>query len=159
MKCIFKTKYGNICIISATKGIQEIRLGIKSNKGLFKEKYFDKNLHSLIIQLKNYFQGKKVDFSTKYDISHLSTFTQKVLNVTKKIPYGKTLTYSQIAKRIGYPKASRAVGQAVGFNPLPIIIPCHRVLRKDGSLGGFAYGLKWKKTLLKIENIITGGHG
>jgi O-6-methylguanine DNA methyltransferase len=149
-----KTKYGNIGIVSSTKGIKEIHIGEKPNKISLTIRQPDINLTRLVTNLKNYFQGKKVNFNVKYDISHLPVFTQKVLYNVKKIPYGKTTTYSQIAKSIGHPKASRAVGQAVGSNPLPIVIPCHRVIRKDGSLGGFAYGLNWKKTLLKIENII-----
>ena len=154
MNYILKNKYGSIGINTSIKGIKEIRIGVKPNKISYAAKQPDKNLSRLVTLLKNYFQGKKVNFNIRYDISHLPVFTQKVLYNVKKIPYGKTTTYSQIAKRIGRPKASRAVGQAVGSNPLPILIPCHRVIRKDGSLGGFAYGLNWKKTLLKIENII-----
>jgi methylated-DNA-[protein]-cysteine S-methyltransferase len=154
MNYILKTKYGNININANPNGIQTIRIGTKSNKISRSEKHPDRNLERLIFLLKNYFQGKKVDFNIRYDISYFPTFTQKVLKVVASIPYGKTTTYSKIAKRIGRPKASRAVGQAVGSNPLPIVIPCHRVIRKDGSLGGFAYGLNWKRTLLKIENII-----
>lgn len=95
-----------------------------------KEKYSDKNTVRLMALLQSYFKGQKTDFNVKIDLSSLSDFTQKVLRATQKIPYGKTRTYSAIAKEIGCPKASRAVGRALARNPLPIVIPCHRVIRK-----------------------------
>lgn len=149
---LLKTKLGIIGIETSAKGISKICLSPK--RITINEKLqIDKNLNNLIKQLKDYFQGARVNFKFKYDIKNLSKFTQKVLTETKKIRYGSTATYKEIAKRIGCPKAFRAVGQALSSNPLPIIIPCHRVLRKDGSIGGFAAGLKWKKMLLKLESV------
>ena len=92
-------------------------------------------------------------FFSKIPISFI-TGTDKEKMVWKelsKIPYGKTVTYSFIAEKIGLPNAPRFVGNAVGKNPLPIIIPCHRVIRKDGTLGGFSAGLHIKKYLLDLE--------
>ena len=78
-------------------------------------------------------------------------FQKSVWQALLKIPYGKTSSYKELANEIGKPKAMRAVGTAVGKNPFLIIVPCHRVIKNDGSLGGFAYGSEIKKKLLKIE--------
>ena len=98
-----------------------------------------------------YFSGKskKIDLNFKPDGSE---FQRKVWRMLLEIPYGETVAYSNIAEKIGKPKAVRAVGTACGSNPIPILIPCHRVVGKDGSLTGYAGGLKNKKILLEIEN-------
>lgn len=80
-----------------------------------------------------------------------SKFQQKVWAEMRKIPYGETISYSEMAQRVGNPKAVRAVGSACGANPIPLAIPCHRVLRNDGSLGGFGWGLPVKHKLLWLE--------
>jgi methylated-DNA-[protein]-cysteine S-methyltransferase len=147
-----KTKYGKVKFEATSKGICKIFLGDKSNRRAINKKIADQNLLRFVLQLNNYFAGNKVNFDVKFDITHLSDFTKKVLKETKKIQHGEISTYGEIAKRIGCPNASRAVGQALGANPLPILIPCHRVIRKDNSLGGFAFGLKWKKMLLDLES-------
>ena len=94
------------------------------------------------------------------DIPYIITgtpFEQKVHNELLKIPYGKTVTYQYIAKMINHPNSARAVANAIGKNQLPILIPCHRVIRSDGSMGGYKYGSDMKKWLLKHEknNIIS----
>ncbi|MCP4340323.1 MAG: methylated-DNA--[protein]-cysteine S-methyltransferase [Desulfobulbaceae bacterium] len=81
-----------------------------------------------------------------------TAFQKRVWQELQKIPFGQTTSYGEIAKRIGNSKASRAVGMANGKNPIPIIVPCHRVIGKDGSLTGFGGGLDIKKQLLKLEN-------
>lgn len=88
------------------------------------------------------------------DISDGTVFQQNVWKELLKIPWGKTKTYGEIAHKLGNPKLARAVGAACGANPIPIFIPCHRVVSSDGSLGGFSAGLKWKKLLLEIESNI-----
>lgn len=80
-------------------------------------------------------------------------FQRAVWRALQKIPYGEVRTYQWVAKKIGKPKAVRAVGNACGANTLPIIIPCHRVVASDGSLGGFSGGIRWKKKLLKMEGV------
>ena len=98
--------------------------------------------------------GKKenVDLSL-LNLSRLTVFSIKVLKQACKIPYGKVATYSGLAAKLGKPRAARAVGTALANNPFPIIIPCHRVIRADGSLGGFGGGLKMKRELLNREGV------
>jgi methylated-DNA-[protein]-cysteine S-methyltransferase len=102
-------------------------------------------------ELSAYFTGQLRSFSTPSDLSGLPLFTQAVLKITAKIPYGEVRSYRWVAERLGKPKATRAVGNALARNPIPIIIPCHRVVRADGSLGGYALGLDWKRKLLELE--------
>ncbi len=103
-------------------------------------------------QLDKYFGGEPMKFSLPLDLT-CTNFDRRVLEATSRIPYGKTKSYGQIARDIGSLKAARAVGGALGRNPVPIIIPCHRVLGSNNALGGFSSGLELKKTLLKIEGI------
>jgi len=102
-------------------------------------------------ELRAYFSGRLRSFSVPCDLGTLPFFTRKVLRVTARIPYGEVRSYQWIADRLGKPKATRAVGNALARNPIPFVIPCHRVIRSDGSLGGFALGLDWKKKLLALE--------
>jgi len=83
--------------------------------------------------------------------SFTTAFQRRVWDAIAKIPWGKTLTYKALAERIGHPKAARAVGQACGANRLLLVIPCHRVVGSNGGLGGFAFGLEWKRKLLEWE--------
>jgi len=102
-------------------------------------------------RIRGYLAGKVVSFSDKLDLSGASPFQRRVWEVERSIPYGETRTYAWIARKLGMPKAARAVGQALAKNPLPIIIPCHRVICSDGSLGGFGGGQDLKRCLLGIE--------
>ena len=106
----------------------------------------------LVKRLQSYFAGKTVNFPDELDFGDATDFQRLVWQTTRKIPYGKTHTYGWIAEQAEKPKAVRAVGQALGRNPLPIIVPCHRVTATGGGLGGFTGGLEVKKYLLKLEN-------
>jgi len=109
----------------------------------------ERKTHDIAFELERYFQGEVIDFSPACDISYLSPFEQKVLEETRKIKYGKTITYSELAEKTGS-RAVRAVGNALGKNPVPIIIPCHRVVAKKG-IGGYSEGIDIKTTLLELE--------
>jgi methylated-DNA-[protein]-cysteine S-methyltransferase len=87
------------------------------------------------------------------DLSSGTAFQRKVWRALTKIPYGQTRSYAWVARAIGAPKALRAVGTACGANPVPLIIPCHRVIASDGSLGGFGGGLRLKRRLLRLEGV------
>lgn len=106
--------------------------------------------------LGRYFNGEKVDLKYKIDLRDYSAFERAVYKVLMAIPYGRVRTYQWVARKIGKPGASRAVGNALARNPLPIIIPCHRVIKSDGSLGYFSAigGTELKEKLLKLEKFI-----
>jgi len=106
----------------------------------------------LINDLIRYLGGEVVDFSGyEVDLSGLTDFEREVIKETRKIEYGSVVTYSELAARIGLPNAARAVGNALKKNPLPIVIPCHRVVSR-GGIGGYAFGVEAKLSLLKLEN-------
>ena len=105
----------------------------------------------LIRLLEKYFSGQKTDFPIELDLTKFTPFQRRVWEATKCIPWGETGSYAWVAKRARSPRGARAVGQALGKNPIPIIIPCHRVLTSGGKLGGFTGGLKVKEYLLKLE--------
>lgn len=102
-------------------------------------------------ELADYFAGKPCRLEAAVDLSGLSEFSRQVLGATKAIKYGQTKTYGQIAAQIGKPQAARAVGRALGANPVALFVPCHRVLGADGSLTGFGSGVDIKKRLLNME--------
>jgi methylated-DNA-[protein]-cysteine S-methyltransferase len=103
-------------------------------------------------QLTEYFHGKRSEFSIPLGFKG-TPFQERVWKQIARIPFGKTISYSDLARKAGSPKAIRAAGTNTGKNPLAIVIPCHRVLTISGTIGGFAGGLKWKRHLLGIEKI------
>ena len=107
-------------------------------------------LRNAVCQLNEYFEGRRKDFTLNLKPSG-TPFQLSVLAALEQIPYGQTRTYAEIARQIGRPKAVRAVGAANGRNPLPIVIPCHRVIGSDGSLTGFGGGIAAKQYLLSLE--------
>lgn len=102
-------------------------------------------------EIKEYLAGKRKKFDIKYELKG-TEFQKKVWQVLEEIPYGKTYTYLEIAKKINNPKAARAVGGACNKNPIWLIVPCHRVIGTNGNLTGYAGGLDMKEKLLQIEN-------
>lgn len=107
-------------------------------------------------ELEEYFNGRRDSFETALDWSLIGPFATRVLRATAAIPYGNYSTYAEIAARAGSPRGSRAAGNALGSNPIPIIIPCHRVLRSGGALGGYGGGLDRKLHLLALEGALLG---
>jgi len=102
-------------------------------------------------ELDEYFDQRRTRFDVHVDRRLIHGIARDVLAQTSRIPYGRTSTYGEIAGRIGKPRAARAVGNALGSNPIPIVIPCHRVLRAGGALGGYGGGVDRKETLLALE--------
>ena len=113
-------------------------------------------LASIAGQLRDYFDGTRTNFDVPLDLSHVTPFQLSVLQAARMIPTGTVWTYGQMARAIGKPRASQAVGQALGRNPVPIVIPCHRVIAGDGSLGGYSGGggLASKRLLLNLEGAL-----
>ncbi len=106
-------------------------------------------------ELDEYFTGRRREFDLPLDWSLIGPFGTRVLQVTSAIPYGGHLSYSEVAAEAGSPRGSRAAGNALGSNPIPIVIPCHRVLRTGGALGGYGGGLERKRWLLELEGALA----
>jgi O-6-methylguanine DNA methyltransferase len=102
-------------------------------------------------EISEYFQGKRAFFSVPVDLSEAPDFQKKVLAAARRIPFGEVRPYAWVAQRIGHPRAVRAVGTALGRNPVPFIVPCHRVLQTGGGLGGYLFGTEVKSRLLSLE--------
>lgn len=107
---------------------------------------------ALMDDLNRYFSGIPTAFSAPLDLSRYTDFQRAVWKAIQAIPYGRTTTYGQLAAGLGDRNAARAVGAALGQNPFPILIPCHRAIGSDGSLTGFGGGLEWKRALLSLES-------
>ncbi len=104
-------------------------------------------------RLRLYFVGEAVEFGDATDSSGATSFQLDVWNATRSIPFGQVRSYAWVAGRVGRPKACRAVGLALGCNPTPVIVPCHRVVTSSGCLGGFTGGIELKKALLRLEGV------
>jgi len=107
-------------------------------------------------ELREYLVGRRTAFSLPLDLTHVTAFQRRVLEAARDVPRGQVATYGEIGRRIGRPGAARAVGQALGSNPVPIVVPCHRVLASDGSLRGYSGrgGLQTKRRLLTLEGAL-----
>ncbi len=111
-------------------------------------------LDPVLRELDQYFAGDRREFEAPIDWSHLAGFTRKVLRATARIGFGDTGTYRSVATGAGSPRAVRAAGNALGANPMPVIVPCHRVLRTGGALGGYTGGIERKQFLLRLEGAL-----
>jgi methylated-DNA-[protein]-cysteine S-methyltransferase len=106
-------------------------------------------------ELEEYFAGRRRRFEVPLDWALIGPFGRRVLRRTAAIPYGGQLSYAEVAAEAGSPRGARAAGNALGANPIPIVIPCHRVLRSGGALGGYGGGLERKRWLLELEGALT----
>lgn len=143
----FKCPLGVVKIVGDANGISEINI---LDEGEVSDS-IPNDLEQAVIQLQEYFEGKRTHFDLKLNPKG-TDFQQSVWKELLNIPYGETLSYMELSKKIGDVKAIRAVATANGKNPLWIVIPCHRVIGTDGSLTGYAGGLWRKKWLLELEN-------
>jgi methylated-DNA-[protein]-cysteine S-methyltransferase len=108
-------------------------------------------------ELDEYFAGERTRFALRLDRRLIHGIAREVLAATARVPFGATTTYGEIAGEIGKPRAARAVGNALGSNPIPIVVPCHRVLRAGGALGGYGGGVERKEALLELEGLRSPG--
>jgi len=114
-------------------------------------------LATALQNLREYLAGRRRDFEVPLDFGHLTPFRRRVYERLLEIPHGTVVTYGEVARDLGDPGAARAVGQAVGSNPVAIVVPCHRVVASDGSLHGFGGGCDRKAALLRLEGIDVDG--
>ena len=126
----------------------ERRLGGEAGEAVRADGFFA----DLLKRLKSYFAGRRVAFDDELDLSRASAFQGEVWRLARLIPYGETRSYGWVAEELGRAGAGRAVGQALARNPLPIIVPCHRVVAKNGGLGGYSGGPGRKRYLLRLES-------
>jgi methylated-DNA-[protein]-cysteine S-methyltransferase len=149
---IYNTAYiGDIILFGDKKylyGLEFYKNSIIKKDWIENRQIFDKALKELAL----YFDGKLKNFSIDIKLTGTS-FQKKIYQELLNIPYGKTVSYQEIAKKIGNPKASRAVGNANGKNPIAVIVPCHRVISKNGTIGGFSAEVEIKRKLLKLEGV------
>ena len=156
----FKSPVGEILATRTEKGLNLIAFpksrwhsflaALRKEEGLTLKKD-EKTFLSLKKDLKSYFSGKKVSFRQPLDLSGGTPFQKRVWKAMQKIPPGQTKSYGWLARQAGGRNKARAAGAACGANPIPIVVPCHRVVRSDGSLGGYGGGLGVKRKLLSIE--------
>jgi methylated-DNA-[protein]-cysteine S-methyltransferase len=159
----FDSRIGLIYVASTEKGVCKISVPRETRRDFFRwlhEHFADHEVadnksrnREVIDQLNRYFNGKLARFTCPVDLIG-TPFQIRVWKELSKIPYGTTITYKQLARRIGTSRGFQAVGRANASNPLPIIIPCHRVLGTDGSLVGYSSGIKTKEFLLKLEGAL-----
>jgi methylated-DNA-[protein]-cysteine S-methyltransferase len=150
---VIASPVGKLRLVASEKGL--VAIDVRSNTAYVET---SKNASAQAIlkktkqQLDQYFAGKRTSFDVALDLVG-TEFQVKAWRALCRIPFGKTISYGQQAANIKKPKAFRAVGSANGKNPIPIIVPCHRVVASDGSLGGYSLGLKMKKQLLALEGV------
>lgn len=152
-------------LISTDRGLSEVLLPHQTQRESIPEVYLHGHPFAVMIysetalspflqELDRYFHGAVPEWPGSLDLTG-TAFQLAVWNRVKEIPYGKTVTYGEIAEDIGHPRAARAVGKAVGDNPIPLVIPCHRVVGSNRTLTGFAGGLHLKEYLLRLEGVET----
>jgi methylated-DNA-[protein]-cysteine S-methyltransferase len=153
MYCHVDSPVGTLLIACDDEAIRRIEFP-HNGKPARPESGWQKSRGGLLLeaaeQLSEYFGGRRTDFTVPLDPDG-TEFQRSVWHQLRNIPYGQTISYGELAKRVGNPRASRAVGAANGCNPIPIMIPCHRVIGSDGKLTGFGGGLPTKKALLMLE--------
>lgn len=151
-----KTCWGAFLISYSCKGLVSLKFPRHKIAHSRIGREIPKSLYSLapklVRLLEQYVKGAPFpERSIAVDWNGLTEIQQKTFKILQTIPFGETRSYEWLAKRAGIPKGARAIGQIVGSNPAPVFVPCHRILRKDGGLGGFSSGLKWKRKLLAHE--------
>ncbi len=162
--CIFRTPWGWMGIAESAKGINLVVLPKASRRAVLTELgslspellngLSSPRLREAQKQLVGYLAGTRRSFDLPLDLSRGTSFQQKVWQILRGISYGRLRSYQWVAAHVGGKQYARAVGNAVGVNPLPIVIPCHRIVAQDMSLGGFSCGLPTKRKLLTLEGTL-----
>jgi methylated-DNA-[protein]-cysteine S-methyltransferase len=147
---VLQTPIGALTLLGTDQVLEEIQFD-DGRVDAGNRQDVSKALEQAAVQLTEYFEGKRNDFDVPLELKG-SDFQKKVWNELRNIPYGETISYGDLARRVGNPSAARAVGSANARNPIPIIVPCHRVIGTNGSLVGFGGGLSTKSYLLGLES-------
>ena len=153
-----KTPLGKVWILATESGLREIRLADEGRptrqemnargwKLVRKKKWTDPARR----MLERYLEGRERRLEIELDLAIGTPFQRRVWDAARRIPYGAVVSYGELASMAGGSGAQRAVGNALGANPVPIVVPCHRIIHADQSIGGFSSGLRWKRHLLTIE--------
>jgi len=157
----FDSPIGTLVLAATPNGL--LRIGFDNEPGVLEDLAdrvsprileYPARLEEIRRELGDYFAGRREQFDVPLDWTLIGGFRRRVLTVTAKIPYGGVSTYQDVARRAGQPKGARAAGQALGGNPIPVVIPCHRVLRSGGGMGGYGGGTARKEHLLRLEGAI-----
>jgi O-6-methylguanine DNA methyltransferase len=157
---IVPTPRGDVLVLATVHGVSRIVLGgdealLKSLRTLPQDLAREGRGHAAAATrvLKRYFNGRPVSFDLAFDWTRGTPFQRKVWQAARRIPYGQVWSYKAVARAAGASHAPRAVGQALAANPTPILVPCHRVIYLDGTLGGYTAGEGWKEWLLALEDV------
>lgn len=154
---VFHHRFGPIHGWFSTAGLRLLLLPVKG-KGTPRFRdcgQTDERAQTLRDALERFFSGRPETFADiPLDLEGATPFRRTVWEAARRVPWGDTRSYGELARLAGNPRAARAVGQALGANPIPILIPCHRFIAADGGLGGFGAGLDWKRELLQTEGVI-----
>lgn len=162
---LLRTSYGLVGVTASEWGVTELYLPEPREDAVLERIQADRpdarpgasrTLDRASEQILAYFQGRPVEFTVPLDLKHLAGFRARVYEAAMRIPWGKTASYAEIAREAGSPRGARAVGGALGANPIPLIIPCHRVIASGGKLGGFSApgGDALKAAMLRLEGIV-----
>lgn len=158
---LFDTPFGPTFLAASARGLVRLRWGVEDPESLaaeLRESFplwgVEEEPDALAVpaeQLMEYFAGKRREFDLDVDLTGTTEFQRAVLTAVRDVPYGQTVTYGELASELGRPGGGRAVGSALGENPVPVVIPCHRVVRTDGEVGGYTAGSGYKEQLLELE--------
>jgi len=160
--CALPTPIGRVCVAAGEAGL--VRLSFRQSEASFVAELrrlgadvvrSPARTADIVHQLRAYFAGERRSFDVRLDLRHTTPFQRRVLMAAARVPAGQVVSYGDIARRIGQPRGSRAVGQALGQNPVPIVIPCHRVIAAGGRIGGYTGGLGIKRKLLRLEGALA----
>jgi methylated-DNA-[protein]-cysteine S-methyltransferase len=161
--CVFETRFGWAGLAGSDGRLTRVVLPLESREdavtairaGLNSDAVEDvRAFGSLPQMIQGYFDGTRVDFrGVSVHLDYLPPFARRALTECKNLEHGTVATYAEIARRAGSARACRAVGNAMASNPVPVIVPCHRVIASNGGLGGFSGGLDWKRRLLSLEGV------
>ena len=159
---VFETPFGDTFLAATPKGL--VRLSwqledpdaeaerLREEVPLWGVKRAAERLSEPAGEIVEYFCGQRRSFTQDVDFTGATEFQARVLEAAGEVPFGDRVSYGELARRIDRPRASRAVGSALGKNPVPIVVPCHRVVRSDGTLGGYTAGTGYKEQLLELES-------